>query len=90
MSTRRITVSVPTDVAARVRRAAGAKGSISAWVTAAVERTLADEDVTARFLAFCDGVKASPEEERRAEASFARIVAGKKTRKAGNRGKTAA
>lgn len=86
MATKRITVSVPAEVASRIKRAAGQSHSVSEWVTNAVTRTLEEEDLTRRFLEFCDGVKASPSEEKRAKQSFDRIA--QRTRR--GRGKTAA
>lgn len=85
MATKRITVSVPAEVATQIKRAAGASRSVSEWVTSAVMRSLEAEDVQRRFLDFCDGVSATPEEERRAQASFDQI-----TRRKRRRGKTAA
>jgi hypothetical protein len=73
MSTQRITVCVPTEIAIRVKRAARRTGSVSAWVTRAVTRTLAEEDSKRRFLEFCDAVNATPAEERKAKAAFDQI-----------------
>jgi hypothetical protein len=75
---------MPADVAARVKRAAGRDVSVSEWVTDAVTRKLADEDVTRRFLELCDGLKATPAEKRRADAAVQRVL------RSGSRGKTAA
>jgi Arc/MetJ-type ribon-helix-helix transcriptional regulator len=86
MATKRITVSVPAEVATRIKRAAGRRHSVSEWVTNAVTRTLEEEDVTRRFLEFCDGVNASSSDEKRAEESFGRIT--QRTKR--GRGKTAA
>ena len=93
MATTRITVSVPAEIATRIKRAAGRACSVSAWVTNAVKRTLEEEESKERFLTFCDGVKATAAEERQAKASFVRVTRGKQrsrgASKAG-RGKTAA
>lgn len=86
MATKRITVSVPAEVATRIKRAAGRSHSVSEWVTNAVTRTLEEEDLRRRFLEFCDGVKASNSEEKRAKQSFDRIA--QRTRR--SRGTTAA
>ena len=86
MATKRITVSVPAEVATRIKRAAGQSHSVSAWVTNAVTRTLEEEDLTRRFLEFCDGVKASSSDEKRAKRSFDQITQRKKR----GRGKIAA
>lgn len=77
MSTQRITVSVPTDIAIRVKRAARRTGSVSEWVTSAVTRALDEEDLKRRFLEFCDAVKSDPADERRAKVSFDRITRGR-------------
>jgi Arc/MetJ-type ribon-helix-helix transcriptional regulator len=86
MATKRITVSVPAEVATRIKRAAGQSRSVSEWVTNAVTRTLEEEDLARRFLEFCDGVKASASEDKRAKESFDRIA--QRTRR--GRGPTAA
>ena len=79
-------MSLPIEVAARVERAAARAGSVSAWVTESVRRTLADEELRDRFLAFCDAVPATAAEEKRAKASFDRVTRPKKA----HRGHTAA
>lgn len=86
MATKRITVSVPAEVATRIKRAAAQSRSLSEWVTNAVTRTLEEEDLTRRFLEFCDGVRASSSDEKRAKESFDRIAQRQKR----VRGKTAA
>jgi Arc/MetJ-type ribon-helix-helix transcriptional regulator len=86
MATKRITVSVPAEVATRIKRAAGQSHSVSEWVTNAVTRTLEEEDLTRRFLEFCDSVEASSSDEKRARQSFDRIA----QRCRSGRGKTAA
>lgn len=88
MATKRITVSVPAEVATRIKRASAQSHSVSEWVTNAVIRALEEEDLTRRFLEFCDGVKASSSDEKRAEKSFERITRTKATKT--SRGKTAA
>lgn len=93
MATKRITVSVPAEIATRIKRAAGRSHSVSEWVTSAVTRTLEEQDVRRRFLEFCDSVKATPAQETQAKASFDRIVRGKKiapTKGETGRGRTAA
>ena len=86
MATKRITVSLPLEVAVQMERAAARTASVSAWVTDAVTRTLGEEQLRDRFLAFCDGVPATAAEEKQAKVSFDRIVRPKKAR----RGRTAA
>ena len=93
MATKRITVSVPAEVATRIKRAAGRGHSVSEWVTNSVIRTLDEEDLLRRFLEFCDGVKATHAQEKQAKASFDRITQHKKSAAAKGgreRGKTAA
>ena len=89
MATKRITVSVPSDIASRIKRAAGRSHSVSEWVTNAVTRTLEEEELRERFLAFCDGVEATPAETKQARASFDRITKGTKSARVRGRGKTA-
>lgn len=93
MATKRITVSLPTDIANRIKRAVGRRRSVSEWVANAVTRTLEEEDLKQRFLEFCDDVKATPAEEKQAQASFDRIARSEKvsrTKGQTGRGKTAA
>src|SRR3954467_15520275 len=74
MATKRVTVSVPVEVATRMKRAAGRKRSVSEWVTSAVVRALEDDDLRRRFLAVCDEVEANPADEQRARYAFAQIT----------------
>lgn len=93
MATKRITVSLPVDVATQLQRAAGRGRSISEWVANAVKRTLAEEHLRDRFLAFCDSVKATAAEQKQAKASFERIMVGRTPARArgdGRRSNTAA
>ena len=92
MARKRITVSVPAEIASRIKRAAGRMRSVSEWVTTAVTRTLEEEDLARRFLEFCDGVNATRAEEKQAKASFDRILRSAKpaAAKERGRGKTAA
>lgn len=82
MATKRITVSVPAEIATRIKQAAGRSRSVSEWVTNAVTRTLEEEDLKRRFLEYCDSVKATPEQERQAKASFDRITQSKRGKSA--------
>lgn len=93
MATKRITVSVPAEIADRLKRAAGRGHSVSEWVTNAVTRKLEEEDLKRRFLEFCDGVRATPTQEKQASASFDQITQGKKSARSKpdlKRGETAA
>jgi hypothetical protein len=91
MATKRITVSVPTEVAARLARAAE-RTSVSAWVTQAVTRGLAEADVRRQFLEFCDDVQATVVQEAKAVAAFDLVVGGTtaRRRRSARRGKRAA
>ncbi len=40
MASKRITISIPAELADRLKRAAGTKQSVSAWVTEAIARAL--------------------------------------------------
>ncbi len=93
MATKRITVSVPVEIATRIKRAAGRRRSVSEWVTNAMIRTLEEDDLERRFLEFCDDVKATPAQEAQARASFDKILRGKRgspRRDEPARGRTAA
>jgi hypothetical protein len=89
MASKRITVSVPAELAGRIKRAAGRR-SVSEWVASAAVRALEEEDLKRQFLEFCDSVDAAPAEERRAQASFEQITRGKPTRRTTGRGRSAA
>ena len=92
MATKRITISVPVEIASQIRRAAGRR-SISEWVASSVARTLEEDDLKRQFLEFCDSIRATPAEERRAQASFDRITRAepnRPARKAQSRGRSAA
>jgi disulfide oxidoreductase YuzD len=76
MATKRITISVAIEVAKRIRVAAGKSRSISEWIAGAVERTLEEEDVKLRFIAWCEETPASQEDERRVAQALDRICKG--------------
>jgi hypothetical protein len=67
MSTRRITISVPTKVAARMKKAAG-DASVSAWVTGLIEERLNDAELERQWNEFYKSIHFRPEDVRRAEA----------------------
>jgi hypothetical protein len=73
MSTRRVTISVPEEVALRMRDAAGEE-SISAWVTSAIEAKLDDVEAERLWQAFYASVAPSRAEVRRADALFHRLT----------------
>jgi hypothetical protein len=80
MSIRRITISVPQDVAGRIKKAARAR-PVSAWVTDLVEAHLDETEIERQWQAFCRYVAPAPEEIRRADGIFKRLA-----RRTGRRG----
>jgi len=79
MSIKRITISVPEAVAARIKKAA-AGAPVSAWVTGLIEEHLDDAELERKWLEFCDEVKPSRKDVRRSEALFARLTKSKRRR----------
>jgi post-segregation antitoxin (ccd killing protein) len=73
MSTRRVTISVPEEVALRMRDAAGDE-SISAWVTSAIEAKLEDAEAERLWQAFYASVAPSRADVRRGDALFQRLT----------------
>lgn len=73
MSTSRITISVPEEVALRMREAAG-DGSLSAWVTGAIEARLDDAEAERLWRAFYESVAPTRADVRRADALFQRLT----------------
>ena len=73
MSTRRITISVPVDVARRMKRAAASK-SVRAWVTEVIEDRLDDAALEQAWADFYRDVAPSAEDVRRADAVFKSLV----------------
>ncbi|HVJ14662.1 MAG TPA: hypothetical protein VM686_04450 [Polyangiaceae bacterium] len=71
MSIKRITISVPTAVATRIKKAAGTK-PVSAWVTDVIEEHLDDAELERQWQAFYREVKPSQRDVQRAEAIFKR------------------
>jgi hypothetical protein len=72
MSIRRITISVPEEVAVRIKRAAGST-PVSAWVTDLIEEHLDDATLTRQWEAFYADVNPSRADVRRAEAKLKRL-----------------
>lgn len=79
MAIRRITLSVPEQVAARIKKAAGKK-AVSAWVTELIEEHLDDQELERKWAEFYRAVRPSPADERRADATFKRLVGTKPRR----------
>jgi len=73
MAIRRIPLSVPEEVAGRIKKAAGTK-PVSAWVTDLIEEHLDDADLDRQWQEFCRDVGPSREEVRRADAMFKRLT----------------
>jgi hypothetical protein len=73
MSIKRITISVPAVVAARIKSAAGAK-PVSTWVTEVIEERLEDAELERLWQEFYRSVAPTPEQARRAEAMLGRLT----------------
>jgi len=73
MSIRRITISVPAEVAALIKKAAGS-APVSAWVTGVIEERLEDAELERQWRAFYRDVRPSRDEVRRADAMFRRLT----------------
>jgi hypothetical protein len=73
MSIRRITISVPAEVASRIRKAAGGS-SVSAWITGVIEDRLDDAELERMWQEFCRSVRPRSRDVRRANSIFKRLV----------------
>jgi hypothetical protein len=73
MRTQRITISVPAEVARRVKRAVG-NASVSAWVTGLIEERLEDRDLERLWREFYRSVRPRGEDVRRANTMFRRLT----------------
>ena len=71
MSIKRITISVPSEVAARIKKAAGT-APVSTWLTQLVEEHLDDAELERQWERFYRDVAPSTADVRRAEAIFKR------------------
>ncbi len=81
MSTKRITISVPADVAARIKRAAGTQ-PVSTWVTELVEDHLDDAELERQWQEFYESVNPRPRDKRKAATMLSRLVKRKRRRAA--------
>jgi hypothetical protein len=81
MSIRRITISVPAEVAARIKKAAG-KTPVSSWVTGLIEERLDDSELERLWQAFYRNVRPRREDVRRADAIFRRLMKPRRQRAA--------
>jgi hypothetical protein len=68
MAIRRITISVPENVAVRIKRAAG-RQPVSSWVTAVIDEKLDDAELERQWEAFYRDVAPKRDDIRRADAS---------------------
>jgi hypothetical protein len=73
MSIRRITISVPSETAARIKKAAG-RTPVSAWVTAAIEDRLEDAELERLWQEFCATVRPRGRDVKRADGIFKRLT----------------
>ena len=73
MSIKRITISVPSNVASRIKKAAGSV-PVSAWVTEVIEEHLDDAQLEREWQRFYAEVKPKPQDLRRATAIFKRVT----------------
>lgn len=74
MSIRRITISVPAQVAGRIKKAAGPK-PVSTWVTDLIEEHLDDSELERQWAAFCRDVKPTRRDTQKADVLFNRLTA---------------
>ena len=78
MATKRVTISVPIDVARRLKSVADAGSvSVSEYVTKALTRAIEDEESREAFLAFSASVPKSAEARRWAKEAFEALQSGK-------------
>jgi hypothetical protein len=76
MSIKRITISVPEEVARRIKQAAGA-APVSAWVTRVIEDQLDDAELERQWRLFYDDVGPSRRDVQRATSMLARLTRAK-------------
>ena len=75
MSIKRITISVPEEVASRIKKAAGAR-PVSAWVTELVEAHLDDRELERAWAAFVAETAPTASGRAKANAAFQRLTKG--------------
>ncbi len=73
MSSKRITISVPDQIAQRMRKAAGDR-PVSTWLADLVEDHLDGRELEARWLAFYEGVNPKPAAVRHADEILRRAT----------------
>jgi hypothetical protein len=78
MPIKRITISVPAAVAARIKRAAGTR-PVSAWVTAVIEEHLEDAELERLWHDFYLSVAPRAKDVQRAEVMFTKLTRPRRT-----------
>ncbi len=73
MAIRRITISVPEDVAKRIKKAAG-QTPVSSWVTELIEEHLDDAELERKWKDFYESVAPARKDKERASALHARLT----------------
>jgi hypothetical protein len=81
MSIRRITISVPAETAARIKKAAGTT-PVSAWVTGLIEEHLDDAELERMWQEFYRSVGPRPGDVRRANALMRKLTKATRRRRA--------
>ena len=82
MNIKRITISVPNDTAARIKKAASGM-SVSAWVTDIIEQRFEDAELDRLWQDFYKAVQPRRTDIREANALFSRLTK-RRRRNAGN------
>jgi hypothetical protein len=78
MTIRRVTISVPEQVAGRIKKVAGSQ-SVSAWVTGLIEKHLADAELERQWQKFYRDVGPRREDIRRADTKLKRLLPSRST-----------
>lgn len=73
MAIKRITISVPQEVAGRIKRAAGRR-AVSTWVTEVIEERLDDTELERQWQEFYAEVAPKRADIRRADTVFRRLT----------------
>jgi hypothetical protein len=73
MTIRRITISVPEEVAGRIKKAAGGR-PVSSWVTDLIEEHLDHAELERKWLEFYRNVAPGRQDIRRGDAMFKRLT----------------
>jgi hypothetical protein len=73
MAIRRITISVPEELAERIKQAAGDK-PVSQYVTETLEKELSDDELQRQWEEFYRSLPPNPEADMKAAEMFERLV----------------